>query len=122
MILSLVRNSGQTPARGRNVGFLNVGVKHIWVVELTNRFPPKSENRTNVALSRAKEGLYILGNSEDLCRQSKMWRGVVAELKQRDQIGPGIPISCYLHPDTINIASEPGQLTQISPDGTLIQL
>ncbi|KIO31498.1 hypothetical protein M407DRAFT_67824, partial [Tulasnella calospora MUT 4182] len=99
VILSLVRNSGQTPARGRNVGFLN------------------SENRTNVALSRAKEGLYILGNSEDLCRQSKMWRGVVAELKRHDQIGPGIPISCYLHPETVNIVSEPGQLAQISPDG-----
>ncbi|KAG8922700.1 hypothetical protein FRC01_013709, partial [Tulasnella sp. 417] len=98
VILSLVRNSGQTPARGRNVGFLN------------------SENRTNVALSRAKEGLYILGNSEDLCRQSKMWRGVIAELKRNDQIGPGIPISCYLHPETVNIASEPGQLAQISPD------
>ncbi|KAG9004570.1 hypothetical protein FRB90_010846 [Tulasnella sp. 427] len=85
VILSLVRNSGQAPARGRNVGFLN------------------SENRTNVALSRAKEGLYILGNSEDLCRQSKMWRGVVAELKDREQIASAIPIACYLHPDSVAV-------------------
>ncbi|KAG8972789.1 hypothetical protein FRB93_002430 [Tulasnella sp. JGI-2019a] len=100
VILSLVRNSGmgQSPTKG-GIGFL------------------KSENRSNVALSRAKHGLYILGNSEDLSSQSGMWQKVVQELKARDCLGPKIPLACNRHPDTIISIDTPGQIATYAPDG-----
>ncbi|KAG8892864.1 hypothetical protein FRC01_013906, partial [Tulasnella sp. 417] len=74
VILSLVRNSGDTPMSKRKIGFL------------------RSTNRANVALSRAREGLYILGNADDLLASgSKMWSGVIEQLRQNEQIGPAFP-------------------------------
>ncbi|KAF8656766.1 hypothetical protein AX16_002444 [Volvariella volvacea WC 439] len=99
VILSLVRNAG-SQARRQTIGFL------------------KSTNRTNVALSRAKEGLYILGNAEQLrSSSSKMWRGVVDELANENFIGDAFPVACYRHPDTVNYINKPGQLRQLAPDG-----
>ncbi|KAG8861658.1 hypothetical protein FRB96_002615 [Tulasnella sp. 330] len=101
VILSLVRNSGtsQTPRKG-GIGFL------------------KSENRTNVALSRARHGMYILGNSEDLSSQSGMWQKIVQELKERDCLGPAFSIACHRHPQTVTLVDTPGQLSMHAPDGT----
>jgi hypothetical protein len=77
----------------------------------------KSPNRANVALSRARHGMFILGNSDDLACQSDMWKGVVEELKESDCIGPGFPITCYNHPNTLRFVTSPGQLPAIAPDG-----
>ncbi|KAG8876546.1 hypothetical protein FRB98_007249 [Tulasnella sp. 332] len=75
VILSLVRNSGlaQTARKG-GIGFL------------------KSNNRANVALSRARHGLYILGNADDLSSRSGM------------------------HRDTVKMIDRPGQLAFYAPD------
>lgn len=51
ILLSLVRSNNEN-----SIGFLKI------------------ENRVCVALSRAKEGLYIMGNMELLCRNSKVCR------------------------------------------------
>ncbi|KIO17982.1 hypothetical protein M407DRAFT_32349 [Tulasnella calospora MUT 4182] len=100
VILSLVRNSGDTPMSGRKIGFL------------------RSTNRTNVALSRAREGLYILGNADDLlASKSAMWSGVIEQLRQNDQIGSAFPLACSRHPDTIIEVSKPGQIAIHAPDG-----
>ncbi|GLB37649.1 putative P-loop containing nucleoside triphosphate hydrolase protein [Lyophyllum shimeji] len=103
IILSLVRNAGSTDdgrARQRpTIGFL------------------KSDNRTNVALSRAKEGLFILGNAPQMSARSPMWRGVTEELEREDCLGDGFPIACQRHPDAVKYISEPGQLQQFAPDG-----
>ncbi|KAG8914739.1 hypothetical protein FRC00_011180 [Tulasnella sp. 408] len=98
VILSLVRNSGGNPAASKGIGFL------------------KSKNRTNVALSRAKEGMYILGNADDLAR-SEMWSGVIAELKRQDAIGPALPIACHRHPEKVTLINAPGQIALHSPTG-----
>ncbi|KAG8909678.1 hypothetical protein FRC01_006802 [Tulasnella sp. 417] len=102
VILSLVRNSGGNPAN-RGIGFL------------------KSKNRTNVALSRAKEGMYILGNADDLA-QSEMWRGVIAELKRQEAIGPAIPIACHRHPQKVTLISGPSQIARHAPTDPPIQV
>lgn len=70
-----------------------------------------------MALSRAREGLYILGNADDLTAKSKMWKGVVAELERHDQIGEAFPIGCQRHPDRVFRVSSPGQLPLLAPDG-----
>ncbi|KAG9009435.1 hypothetical protein FRB93_005371 [Tulasnella sp. JGI-2019a] len=100
VILSLVRNSGtaQTARRG-GIGFL------------------KSNNRANVALSRARHGLYILGNADDLSSQSGMWKRIVQELTERDCLGPALPIACNRHPETVKTIDKPGQLPFHAPDG-----
>ncbi|KAH9895168.1 P-loop containing nucleoside triphosphate hydrolase protein [Cubamyces lactineus] len=109
VILSLVRNAGGSEEddavfghnpKGRvNIGFL------------------KSENRTNVALSRAREGLYIMGNAQNLSAKSKMWRTVLDELTKRDCLGNAFPIVCQRHPDAVQHVSKPGQLPRLAPDG-----
>ncbi|KAJ7163577.1 hypothetical protein C8R43DRAFT_1171786, partial [Mycena crocata] len=107
VILSTVRNAG-----GRNdldqmrrptIGFL------------------ASENRTNVALSRAKEGLFILGNSSQLASRSKMWRDVIDELEAADCVGTALPVSCHRHPDRVEPVSKPGQLPLFAPDGGCLE-
>ncbi|KAJ8489534.1 hypothetical protein ONZ51_g2873 [Trametes cubensis] len=109
IILSLVRNAGGSEdddaifghnPKGRvNIGFL------------------KSENRTNVALSRAREGLYIMGNAQNLSAKSKMWRTVLDELTKRDCLGSAFPVVCQRHPDVVQHISKPGQLPRLAPDG-----
>ncbi|PCH43420.1 nucleoside triphosphate hydrolase protein [Wolfiporia cocos MD-104 SS10] len=108
VILSLVRNSGgaeeddvfgHSTIHRANIGFL------------------RSENRTNVAISRAKEGLYILGNAQDLASRSRMWSSVIAQLEQSESVGAAFPVQCQRHPDHINYVSKPGELPRIAPDG-----
>ncbi|KAI6021428.1 hypothetical protein BKA83DRAFT_166314 [Pisolithus microcarpus] len=84
IILSLVRNSGSLEdeigwnyTTRPNIGFL------------------KSDNRTNVALSRAREGLYIFGNADNLSSQSGMWRSIIEELQANDSLGTALPIACF---------------------------
>ncbi|KAI0056438.1 hypothetical protein BV25DRAFT_1872764 [Artomyces pyxidatus] len=97
VIVSLVRNSGAFE-EGQTIGFL------------------KSENRVNVALSRAKHGLYILGNASNL-RKNATWTKVLDGMEELEQIGYGFPIVCPRHPETRNIITEPGQLAVRAPEG-----
>ncbi|CAG8645234.1 30774_t:CDS:10, partial [Racocetra persica] len=97
VIVSLVRNAGNVN-RG-NIGFL------------------KSTNRSNVLLSRAKHGMYLLGNSELMEKHSEFWRKVLLILHERGQIGPGFPIICAQHPYYKNAIYEAGQFSEVSPDG-----
>ncbi|KAF8316395.1 hypothetical protein DL93DRAFT_2193459 [Clavulina sp. PMI_390] len=110
VILSLVRNSGTlepdgtaAPARtikaGGGIGFL------------------KSENRANVALSRAKHGMYIFGDTGLLSSRSPMWSAVIDELDASGRVGLGIPISCAQHPQDVRFVRLPGELRNYAPDG-----
>lgn len=72
-----------------------------------------------VALSRAREGLFILGNHLNLASRSHMWRKVIEELEENEAIGEAIPIVCHRHPDSIEFISEPGKLPRLAPDGAL---
>lgn len=109
VILSLVRNAGPIDQAGiqgglkRTIGFL------------------RSDNRTNVSLSRAKEGLFILGNKAQLTAKSPMWKGVLEELESNGCIGKALPISCHRHPEILQHVSQPGHLHLISPDGGCLQ-
>ncbi|KAJ7091139.1 hypothetical protein C8R44DRAFT_817142 [Mycena epipterygia] len=104
VILSTVRNAGSRDEDSD-------GYKRPTIGFLT------SENRTNVALSRAKEGLFILGNASQLASRSKMWRDVIEELENADCVGNAFPVSCHRHPDTVELVSQPGKLPLFAPDG-----
>ncbi|XP_050316942.1 NFX1-type zinc finger-containing protein 1 [Bactrocera neohumeralis] len=53
----------------------------------------KEKNRICVALSRAKHGLYIIGNLPLLARCSESWRSIEQILKSQDAIGNEFPLS-----------------------------
>jgi hypothetical protein len=70
-----------------------------------------------VALSRAKEGLFIFGNAMQMKEKSDMWRDVLEELEEQDCVGSGLPVACSRHSDDIRHISEPGMLPAYAPDG-----
>ncbi|KAF7315432.1 hypothetical protein MIND_00058100 [Mycena indigotica] len=107
VILSTVRNVGSQEDSSHMHGRPTIGFL-------------ASENRTNgdaVALSRAKQGLFILGNSAQLSSRSKMWREVIEQLESVECVGDAFPVSCHRHPETIKMISQPGKITLFAPDG-----
>ncbi|XP_052100557.1 NFX1-type zinc finger-containing protein 1-like [Mytilus californianus] len=76
IILSLVRSN-----QNEGIGFLN------------------KENRICVALSRAKKGLYIIGNIDTLTKKSKHWQVISNKLKSKNGIGKGLFLYCQNHPE-----------------------
>ncbi|KAI0316338.1 AAA domain-containing protein [Amylostereum chailletii] len=98
VIISLVRNSGQFEEGHGSIGFL------------------KSSNRINVALSRAKHGMFILGNASNL-RQNPTWKTILDDMEAHDQIGDRFSIVCHRHPNRKIVITEPGQLNTESPEG-----
>ncbi|CAI2182855.1 2804_t:CDS:10, partial [Funneliformis geosporum] len=101
VIVSLVRNFSNSD-RYDTIGFI------------------KSTNRSNVLLSRAREGMYLIGNSELMAtRSEKMWTPVIDMLRTRNppQVGSGMPIECHKHPEYKHIINNPEQFEQVSPDG-----
>ncbi|KZT10660.1 P-loop containing nucleoside triphosphate hydrolase protein [Laetiporus sulphureus 93-53] len=109
VILSLVRNSGGSEDDETVYGHASL--------QRTNIGFLKSRNRTNVALSRAREGLYILGNAPDLSSKGDMWRSVISDLERSGSVGDAFPVRCHRHPDHTDYISKPGQLPRIAPDG-----
>jgi hypothetical protein len=76
-----------------------------------------ADHRALVALSRAREGLFIFGNAANLSSRSRMWRHIIEELEKDEALGPALPIACHRHPETLEYICKPGQLPQIAPDG-----
>ncbi|KAG0166066.1 NFX1-type zinc finger-containing protein 1 [Apophysomyces sp. BC1034] len=59
----------------------------------------KVANRVCVSLSRAKHGMYILGNAHLLCEKSDLWNEIVANLENRstERIGTKLTLKCHKH-------------------------
>ncbi|KAF9581056.1 hypothetical protein BGW38_002064 [Lunasporangiospora selenospora] len=103
IIVSLVRNQSDSISGG--IGFL------------------KSPNRTNVLLSRAQHGMFILGNAKLM--ESKIefgiWPQIISELREKDRIGKGFRLRCKKHPTTQNIVDKPSALKMCAPKGGCTQ-
>ncbi|KAG9057264.1 hypothetical protein FS842_007802 [Serendipita sp. 407] len=97
VILSLVRNPGK--GNGGGIGFL------------------KSSNRANVALSRARHGMFVLGNGEVLENSNGIWPSVIQEFKQQDAYGEAFPFACHRHPNDTQWLSSPKEIDTLFPDG-----
>ncbi|XP_069003772.1 NFX1-type zinc finger-containing protein 1 [Embiotoca jacksoni] len=96
VLLSLVRSNLQG-----KVGFLNI------------------PNRVCVALSRAKKGLYCIGNSAML-GQVKLWSNIFHTLRENDQVGKSLTLCCQNHPNRLVKASCDEDFKQ-APEGGCIQ-
>ena len=58
----------------------------------------KDENRICVALSRAKQGLYVVGNFSKLfVHKSKLWRSLVRDMDAKGKFGTSLPLVCQGH-------------------------
>lgn len=94
IILSLVRSNPQN-----NCGFL------------------RTSNRINVALSRAKHGMVIIGNSQTASASVEMWAQVTDMLKADGNLGPSMELQCPRHPDAAISVTTPDDFSKYSPDG-----
>lgn len=93
IIISLVRSNNE-----RRCGFL------------------KTSNRINVLLSRARHGMYIIGNSET-ASSVLMWADVISILERGGHKGPKLALCCPRHKDTPIEVSSPDDFTLFSPEG-----
>jgi len=84
VIISLVRSNDR-----RKVGFLNV------------------LNRRCVAQSRAKCGLYFIGNRQTLSH-NKDWNVLIEELTKTHCVDTTIPLQCPVHPTTTRLSVSSG--------------
>ncbi|KAJ3072937.1 hypothetical protein HDU98_002582 [Podochytrium sp. JEL0797] len=97
IVISLVRNGAM---KGRDsIGFL------------------KTSNRINVLLSRAKHGMYLIGNEALLASKSETWKTVLDLFHEKESIGAGLPIFCVKHPDVTHCIEKPDEFVQFAPHG-----
>ncbi|XP_062400969.1 NFX1-type zinc finger-containing protein 1 [Sardina pilchardus] len=92
VILSLVRSN-----REGRVGFLSI------------------PNRVCVALSRAKRGLYCLGDMGMLSRV-KLWSAILHTLREHGQVGKALTLSCQNHPERRTLVAGAGDFAGV-PEG-----
>ena len=93
IVVSLVRSNAE-----RKCGFL------------------KTSNRINVLLSRARHGMYIIGNS-NTSRPVPMWAEVLSILERSNNVGPSLALCCPRHKDTPIEVSVPDDFTRFAPEG-----
>ncbi|PWN39120.1 P-loop containing nucleoside triphosphate hydrolase protein [Ceraceosorus guamensis] len=104
VIISLVRNEGdlssfEAALSSRSAGFV------------------KSTNRANVALSRARDAMIVMGNATQMAVQSQFWATVVQKFENTGSILTGLPLRCVSHPDEDYLAADPEQIAHWAPDG-----
>ncbi|GLA20294.1 hypothetical protein AnigIFM62618_008866 [Aspergillus niger] len=93
VIISLVRSN-----RSRNCGFLKI------------------PNRINVLLSRAKHGMYIIGDAST-ASTAPMWSSVIHLLEKGANIGPKLELRCDRHPSNGFYVDCPNDFTIHAPEG-----
>ena len=93
VVISLVRSNDE-----RRCGFL------------------KTSNRINVLLSRARHGMYVIGNAHT-ARSISMWDQVITILENDGNLGHTLALCCPRHKDTPIEVSEPDDFSVLSPEG-----
>lgn len=81
-----------------------------------------SPERVNVLLSRARNGLIIIGNAETFGNTRNpvgkaLWSKVFDLLKAGGHVYDGIPVKCERHPTRMAIVSSAEQFDHICPEG-----
>ena len=65
------------------------------------------ENRICVALSRARHGLYCIGNFEMLNRANEKWRNIIKTVDENDCLGNALVLTCGKHKENDVLAVNP---------------
>lgn len=78
--------------------------------------------RICVSLSRAKEGLYVIGNFDMIDnRKNLLWIEIIKTAKEIGVIGDVLSLVCQNHPETITKVSNPQDFEKV-PDGGCSEL
>ncbi|KAH7348505.1 NFX1-type zinc finger-containing protein 1 [Rhexocercosporidium sp. MPI-PUGE-AT-0058] len=76
--------------------------------------------RLNVLLSRARDALIMIGNSETFINARKgeeVWRKLFDQLKENGHVYEGFPVKCEKHPDRAAMLCTPDAFEVECPDG-----
>ena len=79
-----------------------------------------SPERLNVLLSRARDGLIMIGDIQTFTaarRGGELWKKLVEHLKERGSIYGGLPVICEQHPDRRSLLKTPADFDTDCPDG-----
>ncbi|CAI7840806.1 unnamed protein product, partial [Closterium sp. NIES-54] len=85
----------------------------------------KSPNRTNVLLSRAKHGMYIIGNASTMraaTSKSVLWPRIMDMLESNGRVQKCIPLRCVNHPDTLTLIERAGEFKEKASEGGCSQM
>ncbi|PBK92624.1 P-loop containing nucleoside triphosphate hydrolase protein [Armillaria gallica] len=80
--------------------------------------------RVNVLLSRARDGLIMIGNSDTFTQARKgkaVWQQLFAMLRDRGHIYDGLPVKCEQHPYRTALLSTESQFEKDCPDGGCLE-
>jgi len=91
VLLSLVRSSAAHQLKP-TIGFAKPTIGFV-----------RDENRICVALSRARVGLYVVGNLRHLARNSELWSKMVQQARESRSIGDSLRLACQNHPNEAQI-------------------
>ncbi|RXG58928.1 NFX1-type zinc finger-containing protein 1, partial [Armadillidium vulgare] len=94
ILLSLVRSNEE-----KKIGFMKI------------------DNRVNVALSRAKHAMYIIGNMSQMIDASDLWKKINKKLIDGGNIGTELELECSNHPSEIIKVKTMEDFFQKSPKG-----
>ena len=97
IILSLVRSNNEG-----KIGFL------------------KESNRVCVALSRAKKGLFVIGNFSMLRDKGEPWPSIIDEMDKKGLVQNGLPLYCTVH-ETVTLVCSGDDFTKV-PEGGCLKL
>ena len=79
-----------------------------------------SPERLNVLISRARDGLILIGNSRTF-KSSRtggdLWSKFLSLLEDGSHIFDGFPIKCERHPQVTALAKSPAEFDSLTPDG-----
>ncbi|KAK0127291.1 hypothetical protein ONS96_006841 [Cadophora gregata f. sp. sojae] len=76
--------------------------------------------RLNVLLSRARDALIMIGNSDTFMNARKgkeVWRKLFDHLKQNGHVYEGFPVKCEKHPDRTALLCTPNKFEEVCTDG-----
>lgn len=76
----------------------------------------RTPNRINVLLSRAKHGMYIVGNAQT-ARSVPMWDEVIDMFQEGGNLGESLQLKCPRHPDREIEVRAPDDFKVFSPEG-----
>ncbi|KAL9077278.1 MAG: hypothetical protein Q9157_003443 [Trypethelium eluteriae] len=76
----------------------------------------RTSNRINVLLSRAKHGMYIIGNANTSYKVD-MWARVIKMLDQDDNFGERLELQCPRHPESRIYVAKPEDFHLVAPEG-----
>ncbi|KAF5346141.1 hypothetical protein D9758_009985 [Tetrapyrgos nigripes] len=79
-----------------------------------------SPERLNVLLSRARNAIIIIGNSNTFTQARKgkeLWQQLLQLLRERRHVYQGFPVKCERHPDRVALLQTEDQFDTECPDG-----